>query len=98
MGNDIILTQVPFDKLIDTLRAVIREEIQAEQVSKDTSLMITGNEVRQLFRPAISRPTLASYVKKGLINGNRIGGRVFYKKGEVMEAVSKIKRYGGSNK
>lgn len=93
MDNDIILSPVPFSKLIEALRIVVREEVQAENIAKESSLLITGNEVRSLFKPAITRPTLTRYVRKGLINEKRIGGRIFYSKGEVMTAISKIKKF-----
>lgn len=91
--DNIILTPVPLEKLIDTFRAIVREEVRAEITQKDSTLLITGNEVRQLFKPAISRSTLVSYVKKGLIPQQSIGGRLYYQKGAVLEAVAKIKRY-----
>lgn len=97
MENNIVLTPVPLEALINSIREMIREELKANLQNKDVDKLITGNEVRSMFHPAISRPTLARYVSKGLLQEHRIGGRIFYKRGAVMEAVSKIKRFSQDN-
>jgi hypothetical protein len=46
-----------------------------------------------IFSPKISRPTLKKWTDEGFIAQQRIGGRVFYKYSEVINAGRNLKRY-----
>jgi hypothetical protein len=84
------LVVLPLDELIAHLRVVIREEIKAEQQEADQKL-ISPAAACKLFEPQISKPTLASWTKKGLLTMYRISGRTFYKQSEVLESAITFK-------
>lgn len=75
------------------MRKVIREEFQMK-ISEDRKEKLSSPEVtRHLWDPAISLPTLAKYTHKGWLKKYYIGGRTYYKEGEVLEAMKTIQKY-----
>ncbi len=75
--------------LTNILRQVIREEIKSVLVEinchSDDDTLLTRKEVSQMLH--ISLPTLHQFQKNGRIPFYRIGGRVLYKKGQVLKAI-----------
>lgn len=92
MPEQIILTQVPLNDLIQEFRNIVREEINTKQQREDETL-ISADKACKIFDPAISRPTLQSWVDLSLIKSYRISGRVWFKHSEVIAAVKEIKKY-----
>ncbi len=89
--QDILLSPISLESLIARIREVVKDELIAAQ-PKDEQL-ISVDEARKLFSPVISRPTLHAWTKKGLIPSHILGGRVFYKKSEVLGSAKEVKRY-----
>lgn len=74
------------------IKEVLTEESgQIGHSKKDHTELLTRKETAKVF--GISLPTLNEYTKTGLIIGYRIGSRVRYKKGEILEALKQFKKY-----
>jgi predicted DNA-binding transcriptional regulator AlpA len=61
----------------------LREKEKANE--KDFDILLSRREVVQLLK--ISIPSLHNYQKSGILKSYRIGKRVLFKKGEVLEAL-----------
>jgi hypothetical protein len=88
----ILLNGVTIDQLVEVFRPMIKEEIWTLR-AKDQEQLISPAETCKVFNPSITKATLSSWTKQGLLNEYRIGGRVFYKKSEVLESSKKIIKY-----
>jgi len=65
--------------------AAIQEVMKAQ--------LLSPAEACKMFQPAITKLTLSKWAKDGLIPEHRIGGRIFYKRGELLESVKTLKKY-----
>ena len=92
MSDQIILTPVPLNDLIQQIRNVVNEVITSKSQGEEEQL-ISSEEACNVFKPKISRPTLASWSDQGLLKAYRLGGRVWYKHSEIIAAASQIKKY-----
>ena len=88
----IILNGVTLDQLVEVFRPMIKEEIDKIK-SKDEERLISPSETCKLFVPTITKATLTSWTNQGLLDQYRIGGRVYYKKSEVVEKTKKLCKY-----
>jgi hypothetical protein len=93
MENNIILTPVPLETLLQSFRAIIKEEIKAEQLDQLQDKLLSPAEACKIFQPNISKVTLAKWTADGLIPDHRLGGRVFYKYSELIESLKTLKKY-----
>jgi len=91
--NNIILTAVPVDSLLKQLRQIVKEEIRAEHTQMEGEKLFSPSEACKVFHPAISKPTLASWTAAGFLKRYDIGGRVYYRYSEIIEATKTMKRY-----
>ncbi|RZK11090.1 MAG: hypothetical protein EOO46_08030 [Flavobacterium sp.] len=55
--------------------------------------MLSPEEARKLFLPAVSVQTLTNWDKKGILLKKKIGGKVFYSYSDILAAVKTLKRY-----
>lgn len=78
--------------LVEILRPMIREELSSIMQEKDDKL-ISPASACDLFEPRITKATLASWTKKGWLQDYRKGGRVFYKKSEILTEAKRLKKY-----
>jgi len=88
--ENLILSQIPIIELQKFISDTIRAEMQKNSISepKPQTEFITRNECSQIL--GVSLPTLNEWTKQGLVIGYRIGTRVRYKKGEILDAVKQI--------
>ena len=91
MSNELIVTLTKTE-----LKQLIIEAIeQAGEIQKpvcnDEFLSIT--QAVKLFNPAISNVTLHRWKKEGVIPAYRMGGRIYYKRSEIMLAAQSVKKY-----
>lgn len=91
--NNIILTPVPVEDLLNQVRTIIKEEIQAEQQKAVGEKLLSPEEARKLFQPAISRVTLQKWTDDGHLKRYNISCRVYYRYSEIIEAVKHLKKY-----
>ena len=57
---------------------------------KEPTEFLTRNEVAEMFKIDLS--SVHNWTKKGILISYQIGGRVFYKREEVMKAIVQLKR------
>ena len=88
----IILNGVTLDQLVEVFRPMIKEEVNKINSNQEERL-ISPSETCKLFVPSITKATLTSWTNQGLLDQYRIGGRVYYKKSEVVEKTKKLCKY-----
>lgn len=93
LPNQVLLTQVSLSDIYEGIRQIIREEILADKTAILQDTLLSPAETCKLFKPPISKPTLTSWTKKGLLKDYPISGRVYYKYSEVMAAGKHLTRY-----
>jgi hypothetical protein len=89
------------DLLINSVRDAIVPEIQhlIESAFKKHSAesllekFLSIDEARKMFQPVIARGTLYNWCDAGYLNSFTIGGKRFFKYSELVEAVTKVKKY-----
>lgn len=92
MNEQILLTPVPLNDLIEKFRSIVREEIAAHHQT-DEEKLISADKACKIFDPSITRPTLQSWVDQGFLKSYRISGRVWFKHSEVVAGAKEIKKY-----
>ena len=91
--DKVILSSIELQELLNGLRSVVKQELQAQQKQQLEEKMLSPAETCRLFQPSISKVTLTAWTNQGLLKDYRIGGRVFYKYSEIIEAGKHLKRY-----
>lgn len=90
----ITLTTTDLETLVfSCIDQAFKLNVRAEKQSEKQEKLISPAETCQQFYPPISKNTLARWTKDGRLKDYRIGGRVYYKQGEVLEAVKHLQRY-----
>lgn len=54
---------------------------------------VSPEVARNMFDPAVTRQTLHSWAKKGVINSKKFGNQVRYKRSEILKAGATLKKY-----
>lgn len=98
MGTDIILTGTPLAEFIQQLitglspqlRLIVQEELQSTQKETEEKF-IPEKEARKIL--PVTAPTFRAYRSQGLFPSYRVGGRIFYKPSEIIEAAKRIRKY-----
>ena len=89
--DDIVLSPIPINQLLEKFREIVREEISIQQVlpgAKENP--ITRKEL--IERLGISEPSVIRWEKKGLIPSIRIGTSIRYNWGSVLQALESRKK------
>jgi excisionase family DNA binding protein len=81
------------EEILKKVRVIVKEEIVAAKKFDDGDQLISVDAVRRMFTPPISRNTLRSWCEQGRIPYYKIGGRVLYKRNEVLGAAATLKKY-----
>ncbi len=93
MKNEIVLISIPkedFQSIItDCVLSCLKHHKFDFPKEEKQDEYLTGKQVDQLLN--ISSPTRHKYVKDGLLKKHQIGGRVLYKKLEVLKALKVVK-------
>ena len=92
MYENILLSPIHFDKLLEALFNKVMEANRQERKELVEEKLLTAKEVAQLF--SVSTVTISSWVSKGLLTKYTIGGRNKFKYSEVMDSLKTLKRYG----
>jgi hypothetical protein len=93
MAN-VILSQIPLDELETRFREIVKEELTAHIANDEPEQLISPEQTRKIFSPPASKVTLIKWTKDGKLQSHRIGGRVYYKRSEVLQALHTVKKYG----
>ena len=93
------LEQVPeavveLHKKFDSFNQKLTEWV-AVAATQDEKLL-SASEACKLFVPSISRLTLIRWTKADHLKEYRIGGRVYYKQSEIIEAAKHLEKYKSS--
>lgn len=91
-GGQIILNTVTPEEMAEMIKPMIMDAIR-EVLQEKEEKFLSPAEVCKKFEPAISKTTLASWTKQGLLTEYRIGGRVYYKISEVFKSLKSLKKY-----
>jgi len=77
-------------ELRDLIRESVREELQAHKPPSDhdPEELLTIEQVVKMLH--ISKPTLHTWKKQGILPFERMGRRVYFKRGAVMAAMKSI--------
>jgi hypothetical protein len=84
-------SMVELHRKIDGLDEKLSEWV-ASKMAQDERLL-SASEACKLFIPAISRLTLIRWTKADYLKEHRIGGRVYYKQSEVIDAAKHLQKY-----
>lgn len=90
----VLLCSIPLEHLEERFKQIIKNELLNTEVNKLQERLLSPEETRKLFSPAVSKVTLHHWAKKGKLKQYRIGARVFYKYSEIIESLVHIKKYG----
>lgn len=94
MSNEqIILFPLNVDDLLSRIREIVSEEVKQNREVKLHATLLSPAETCKLFSPTISKVTLHEWTKQGLIPSYRMGGRVYYNYGEVIESAKRIRKH-----
>ena len=91
-GGQIILNAYSPEEIVEIIKPLIVEAIREALQEKEEKLLSPA-EVCKIFVPAISKTTLASWTKQGMVKEYRIGGRVYYRMSEILERRNTPSRY-----
>lgn len=90
--EQIVFYKIDLDGFFNKIAQVIENKIEQIEQSK-TERLLSAEEARAVFSPNISKVTLYSWTKKGLIPCHRIGGRIFYKHSEIITSAKRITKF-----
>ena len=84
---------IPLALLEATIDSIFTRRIQEKQQQDLQAQYLSPEETCKLFNPKISKVTLNEWTNKGYLTKYYLGGRTFYKYGEVIEAAKSLKKY-----
>ena len=90
--NQIFLNGIAAEQLVEMFRPMIREEVRLA-ISEQDEKLISPAEACKVFKPPITKATLASWTKQGFLQEHRIGGRVYYRKSEILASTLTLGKY-----
>jgi hypothetical protein len=88
-----LLTNVTIDEIISQFRSALKEELALKNKEILGEKFLSPSQVCQMFQPSISKVSLSAWTKAGRLTAHRMGGRIYYKHSEVVDAVTHIKKY-----
>lgn len=97
MMTEKIFLSVSLDDFKSIIGEVVSEKVShLKEPSKETTVLLTRKETAQYLR--VSLPTLNELTKRGVIVGQRIGGRLLYSEGAInaaLTATTSFRKKGG---
>jgi hypothetical protein len=91
--DNIVLSPIPIDDLLDKVRQLVRDELLSVNQSIQDEKMISAKEACKMFIPSITRPTLDKLCEGGKLTKHYIGSRVYFKQSEVLGSAKSFKKY-----
>lgn len=79
--------------LLKGVRQILREELNVARQVELKERLYSPAEACKVFKPAISKPTLSNWTADGRIPMQKIGGPVWYKYSDLIEAGAKLVKY-----
>lgn len=94
MNNEqMILIPTTVDELLSRIKTIVSEVLKEKHEEVLRARLLSPAETCKLFNPTISKVTLYEWTKQGLIPSYRMGSRVYYNYGEVIESAKRIKKH-----
>ena len=91
--NQVLLSPIALDELLNSFREIVKQEILSEQNHAVGERLLSPADTCALFQPSISKVTLSAWTKAGHLKKYDIGGRCYYRHSEVIEAAKTLKKY-----
>ena len=91
--ENVILSPIPLIALESKLRDIAKEELKTHLPQELDEKLLSPEETRKVFDPPISKVTIINWTKAGKLTAHRIGGRVYYKRSEIIIAATMLKKY-----
>jgi excisionase family DNA binding protein len=89
MSEKFFVTNYDRDELVLMIREAFKveliEHLKKQERESDYNILLSRKEVAEYMK--ISIPTLHNYQKSGILKYHRVGSRILFMKGEVMEAL-----------
>ena len=91
-----------FGQFIDTMTAVVKQEMSHHNATQSPSdvteseKLLTPQQTAELL--GICRQTVFDYAKRGLLLRHRLGGRTYFKRGELLAALKSPEKPTGRRK
>jgi Helix-turn-helix domain len=91
-----------FGQFIDTVRAVVKQELSQHQSNQcpadlaESEKLLTPQQTGELL--GICRQTVFDWAKRGLLLPHRLGGRTYFKRGELLAALKSPEKPTGRRK
>jgi hypothetical protein len=82
---------VELHKKVDDLTGRLSAFLESKEAQNEK--LLSAAEACKLFVPAISRLTLIRWTKADYLKEHRLGGRIYYRQSEVIEAAKHLKKY-----
>jgi hypothetical protein len=92
-SKQVILSEIPLNEIMESVRSIVKEELKANQLAQLQEKLLSPAETCKIFTPPISKVTLSAWTKQGLLQEYRIGGRIYYKMSEVLQAGKSLQKY-----
>lgn len=90
---EVLLSKI-LNELETRFRVIVKEELTSHIPNNEPEQLMSPDQTRKMFSPAVSKVTLIKWTKTGKLTAHRIGGRVYYKRSEILEALLTLKKYG----
>jgi hypothetical protein len=92
--DNVMLTSIAVDELKHMIREAVQDALKSQGPHEHAEeKMISPAEAIKVFSPAISKVTLHTWTKSGRLKKYSIGGRVYYKRSEIIDAAKILKPY-----
>lgn len=91
-----------FGQFVDTVRAVVKHELGQHHSTQnpidlaESEKLLTPQQTAELL--GICRQTVFDWAKRGLLLPHRLGGRTYFKRGEVLAALKSPEKPTGRRK
>ena len=95
MNQNFILTPIPVADLMAQMRDIVRDELRQQQRADQSEKLLTPKETADLLR--VSVVTIWQWEKQGRIVKHSMGGRTYFKYGELMASIETLNRYRKPN-
>ena len=91
------MTENPFQAMIDEIvertGEIVIQKFKELQGAEIADRLYSPEQACKTFHPAISKQTLKKWSDDGLIQYKKLGGRVFYKYSDLMDAGAHLQKY-----
>jgi len=87
MEQGFYLSGLSKEELLDLIKQAVKEGTKEEYNKLSTDKLLTQDEASKFL--SASKTTLIDWAKKGKISPTRVGGRIYYRKSDLLNINSK---------